>query len=277
MLRRLLLVTIGAIAGLVWVAVPAHAAPGMCPPGCDDLGGSSSTCRVCDETGGGGDGGGGGGGGVPDLPKCPALDLKSAVPDDGDWLDTWMPQYNGGGPPGWIHLHCIGTEFLEGNIDEWWWVAPADPEAIARSLLNQMHLTKIDMGMVPRQGAGNVGTVGVPVWMWVENPTPQTWGPNTISAGGVTLTARATKVVWSMGDGDKVTCQKGTEWTIPDKLTKSPTCGHVYDKRGRVTITATTYWTAHWTGMGQSGDISFQLSNSRALEITEIQVVVTKP
>jgi hypothetical protein len=279
MLKRIALIVTAALVGLVWAAIPARAAPGMCPPGCGDGGGGSVTCRVCDSDGG--DGGGGdsdGGDGVPDLPRCPAFDINRAVPDDGDWLSINMPQYGGYGPPGWAHIHCLGAH-ISGDyyLDEWWYVATVDPETIARQLLRQMNLTKIDMGMVPRSGAGNVGTVGVPVWMWVDNPSPRTWGPNTISAGGVTLTARATKVVWSMGDGTKVTCQQGTEWTVPDKLTKSPTCGHVYDKRGRVTITATTYWTAHWTGMGQSGDINFRLTNTRTLQITEIQVVVTGP
>lgn len=269
MLKRLLMIAVAALTGLVWTAVPALAAPEMCPPGCSYGGSGSADCRVCENHGGGGSEDGDGGGGVPKLPNCPKVDMKRAVPDDGDWLDTNMPQFGGNGPPGWAHFHCLDS----GMLNQWFWVAPLDPEAIARSLLNQMHLTKIEMGMVPRQGATNVGTVGVPVWMWVENPTPQTWGPNTISAGGVTLTARATKVVWSMGDGSKVTCQQGTKWTVPDKLHKSPTCGHVYKKRGRVTITATTYWTAHWSGHGQSGDIRFQLSNTRSLPITEIQAI----
>ena len=74
----------------------------------------------------------------------------------------------------------------------------------------------------------------MPVWLWVNDPTPTTWGPATISAGGVTLTARVQSVTWDMGDGTTLTCGKGTEWKRGMGGNPSPTCGHTYDKQGQL-------------------------------------------
>lgn len=256
-MRGLMRTLVGALAMIViiaWTALPAEAA--LCPPGCGG-GQGSVECKVCDKkppkpgkpTKPG----------KPSLPYCPPT--KDAVPDDG------YTEH----PDDWVLTRC-----MEGSLVLLFWVPrTVDPRVLALSLLDSMDLKAIDIGMVPREGPDYVGTVGAPVWMWVDDPTPTTWGPNTISAGGVSMTARVTKVVWDMGDGHKVTCQKGTVWTKGDGIKKSPTCGHVYEKRGKVDITATTYWRAHWSGYGQSGDFYFQLENDRSLQVTEVQVVVT--
>ena len=89
------------------------------------------------------------------------------------------------------------------------------------------------------------------------------------------MTARATKVIWRMGDGKSVTCQKGDPYRDANKVSASPSCGHRYTRQGQYTVTATTAWEARWNGFGQSGTIAFNLVSTRQVTIGEIQVLVT--
>lgn len=219
------------------------------------------TCVITDTDPGsqtGGNGGGKGGGGAPVIPECgnyPAA--QSDPPPD---------------PTGWVQIAC-----MEGNLEILLWVEGAvNPEQIARSLLARLNLDPVDIGMVPREGARSMGVVGLPVWMWVDNPSRTTWGPATINAGNMSLTARVQKVVWEMGDGTKVTCGKGAEWTSAEGTKESPNCGHIYEKQGRYTVRATSYWEADWAGYSRSGTIPFTLSTTRQLPIGEIQVIATR-
>lgn len=184
--------------------------------------------------------------------------------------------------PGSIHYVQIKCRTSDGGTSSVWAPEPCtvdvcsgvevDPAVLARSLLASMQLKPISIGMAPPVRS----YVGIPVWMWADEPGRLTYGPATITAGGVSLTAKVTKVVWSMGDGSSVTCQKGTEWTKAKAGGSSPTCGHTYTKQGRYTVTARSYWVATWSGYGQSGTIPFTLESSRQLQVGEIQVITTR-
>jgi hypothetical protein len=98
-----------------------------------------------------------------------------------------------------------------------------------------MRLRAIDIGIVPEPGADRMGLIGLPTWMWVNQPDAHTWGPITrsVSAGGVTatVTARVDRVVWDMGDGATVTCATpGTPYEDHYGNTDSPDCGHRYTR-----------------------------------------------
>ena len=80
---------------------------------------------------------------------------------------------------------------------------------------------------------------------------------------------------WDLGDGDTVSCGKGTEWHYGVGEEPSPTCGHTYTEQGRFTVEATSYWTADWSGYGQSGSFAFELTRSQRLDVGELQVIVT--
>jgi len=85
-----------------------------------------------------------------------------------------------------------------------------DPVVVAYKAIANMELGPITIGIVPESAPNRIGLVGLPVWMWVDNQTEDTWGPITRSAtdGPVTVsaTANATSVVWDMGDGTNVNC-----------------------------------------------------------------------
>ncbi len=113
--------------------------------------------------------------------------------------------------------------------------------------------------------------------MWVQNPARTTYGPATIRAGGISLTAKVELIEWDMGNGAVVRCRNhGTEWFDGMGMKQSPTCGYMYVKQGHYTVRATAHWVARWSGYGQSGAIPLSLTASRALEIGELQVIITR-
>lgn len=194
-------------------------------------------------------------------PPCSAI--AKGVPDDGRTV-----------PKGWVRTSC-----LEGSLTIGYWVPPragANPELIARSLLDRVQLRPIRIGLTPL-GDDPIALVGLPVWLWVDDPDRTSWGPATISAGGVTLTARVESVLWEMGDRDRTSfeCGKGTVWRRSDGGEPSPTCGFTYLDHGTYTVRATSRWVARWSGYGRSGVIRLSASTQRQLRVGEVQVIVT--
>lgn len=158
---------------------------------------------------------------------------------------------------------------------------PPDPQVLARQAVASMQLAPVDLGMHPKpasQQGDALGYVGWNQWMWVLNERDNTMGPisRTASLNGysVTATAEVDRVVWDMGDGGSVSCGAGTPWrsSVADNQ-PSPDCGHVYEKDGEFTVTATSYWTVTWSGIGETGSFGMELSNSENHTVAEVQVV----
>lgn len=136
------------------------------------------------------------------------------------------------------------------------------------------------VGPPPSTNKRHMAAVGYPLWLWVAGDTDP--APVSDAVGGlfVSLDAHLSKVVFSMGDGTKVTCNgKGTawgSWVKPGQ--KSPTCGHTYAKpslpKGNYTVTATTYWSVVWNVSGQTGAIPYVQSAQTTLPVGELQVLV---
>lgn len=160
-----------------------------------------------------------------------------------------------------------------------------DPVVLANRAIASMDLDPITIGIVPESGPNRVGLVGLPVWMWVDSPTGDTFGPITASASegtvSVSATASVSSIVWNMGDGTKVNCTgKGTPYADHYGKQASPTCGHRYAKMsddqpdGAYQVTATSHWVVEWTGGGQSGTIEFDLTTEPLpIRIGEAQVL----
>jgi hypothetical protein len=158
---------------------------------------------------------------------------------------------------------------------------PPDPEELARRALASITLKGADIGMAPRPGGA--GLVNLPVWMWTA-VTPSTWGPISASASEagltVTITAKAERIVWDMGDGHSVTCASpGTPFKTGNGGQQSPTCGYVYGSSsrdrsgGKYTVTATTDWRVDWAGGGATGVIDQTRTAGTTVQIDELQVV----
>ncbi|MGW4823508.1 ATP/GTP-binding protein [Streptomyces sp. NPDC004227] len=203
-------------------------------------------------------------------PPAGSLDWKGHEPGDGA-----------------VYEQTCGWGDVDGDtITRMVWLADpppqetVDPAVLAQRAVDSMTLLGPDIAS-PR--AVGKYTVGVPMWMWV-NQSATTYGPNTASAtaGGVTVTATAevSKIVWTMGDGASVTCTgPGTPYTSSEGMAQSPTCGHVYSKtsagaqNSKFPVTATSTWTINWQGGGQAGQLTEVRQTNVQVAVGEVQVV----
>ena len=199
---------------------------------------------------------------TPQLPP-PA----SADGEPGTWYVLFCGLFGGNAPPG--GLLQWATSPPPGQ--------PVNPADLARTAVAEMKLHAVAISIVPN--AGKTGLVGLPVWLWFT-PTNRTWGTRTLVVGvpgvQVRAQAKASKVVWNMGDGHSVTCTTaGTPWTPADGAKQSPTCGYVYTHAGKYTVTATTTWSIQWAvvGGGASGSFVVTFHSSVPINIAEAQVV----
>lgn len=286
--------TVATAVGLV-LAVPSPAsAGGQCnpttDPWCSADGGASGS------PGGGGSGGTDGGGGC----TWNGTSVACTDPEYGSYLGGgcyWQrldpqpvlspPAGQDSGSGSWGIKSCYTSPGSGVVRQSYYWLgngrAAPSPQQLAERALAKVHLLGAQIGVAPRpQGSG---AVGLPVWLWTA-VSPGTWGPLSASAraGGVTVTiaAKATRIVWDMGDGTQVSCSNpGTPYQARYGMATSPTCGYVYTRpsstpdhrHGRYTITATTYWTVTWSGGGQSGVLHPTSKSRTSVEIGEIQVV----
>lgn len=162
------------------------------------------------------------------------------------------------------------------------------PGKAAEKLISTFQLQGIEIGMAPKVNPAwghRRSYVGVPIWLWVDNPQPLSWGPYTETAtlGGQTITATAqvSTLQWDMGDGASLLCATtGTPYTVGYGVTNSPTCGHQYSQTSssnagdRYTVTATSQWVVTWTSLsGATGTVNLTTSSSTQLEINELQTV----
>lgn len=140
---------------------------------------------------------------VVPTPVSPQSDPPAGQSDkDGNWhFCIQPPQYQGSNQNVWVET---GEPLI-------------DPVVLAQRAIATMDLDPIKVGIVPESGPNRVGLVGLPVWMWVDSPSDDTFGPITALASegavSVSATASVSGIVWDMGDGTKVTCTgKGTPY-----------------------------------------------------------------
>ena len=175
-------------------------------------------------------------------------------------------------------------------VQLWSATAPAGggptPGEVAQDAVKGMGLSAIAVGIVPKPGPDSIGLVGMPVWMWADQPGPTSVGPITrsASAGGITVAATATleSITWDMADGHSVVCHgPGTPYVPSYGRRESPDCGYVYattsgdEPEQSFTVTATSQRVVSWTGAGQTGTIRLApLTRDVQIRIGEAQVLV---
>lgn len=137
----------------------------------------------------------------------------------------------------------------------------------------------IRLGSEPSVNEWNMSVVGLPIWLWTDAPRSTS---STNSEGGMTIQIDATldRIVFDMGDGQRVACSRWTPYVQAFAGDPSPSCGHVYQRpslpAGEYTITATAEWTAQWSAMGFSGSLPLRSSATRSLPVGELQAVVVR-
>lgn len=299
-MRRACLVGFG-LTLIVMCAVPASAGDTVvCPPG-------GTVCYIVVDTpalpgtqpvstGGGA------------APVCHLLGSSTAVPCSDSVFGWWSnadgcyyqrlappppatdPAWAGNYPDGAVYQStCPG---VPGSGGGWVWRPTAPPgyggqpgalAQLANEAISRLALSGPDIGLAP--DPSKMGLVGLPVWMW-SRVAPATWGPQSATASlpglSVTATARAMRIVWSMGDGQDVTCDgPGTPYVRSEGQTSSPTCGYVYTSSSAgqpdatYTVTATTTWDIQWSGSGGAGQVTQTRASSVRVRIGELQVLVS--
>lgn len=173
-----------------------------------------------------------------------------------------------------------------GYVSMWVWRPDGvvDPEVVARRLFARIRFEAIDMGLFP-YGDDPPMVVKLPVWMWVDEPSREQWGPVSVSVseGGVSvsLTARVRHVVWDMGNGDRVTCGLGSVfpegWSVSVGGPWSGSCGYVYRRDGCYVVRALSVWDVYWSGGGRSGVIPLRLEASKRVKVVELRTYVAVP
>lgn len=253
---------------------------------------------VCDD--GGGDPGGGGQnpGGGSSTCSYAGNEIPCTGPEGSVWSSKYKCWIGAPGPDsmvppdgktkedGWWHICYFPPP---GSSWEYMWIETGevgiDPVTLANRAIAAMDLDPITIGIVPESGPDRVGLVGLPVWMWVEDQTANTYGPITRSASqgpvSVTATAKVSSIVWDMGDGTKKTCTgPGTPYEDRYGKQDSPTCGHRYEQMSddqpddAYQVTATSHWVVEWSGGGQSGTIELDITTAPLpIRIGEAQVL----
>lgn len=137
---------------------------------------------------------------------------------------------------------------------------PADPGDLAEEALERTPLPEPAIAMAPRPEIPQL--VNLPTFLWIPG---EQWKPFAASAnaGPVTSTVTATpkRVIWDMGQGDRVVCAgPGLPYdpNLSDEDNPS-TCRFTYrrssaNQPGRTfTVTATMEWDTTWTVTGTAG------------------------
>lgn len=190
---------------------------------------------------------------------------------------------------------CVSTsQWLNSPPPGVYWYTPSQAAAALAATLT---LSPIPIGMAPAEKVHSddpAGTapyrrtwVGIPVWAWVDNPTTDQWGAQTVTdtIGGVTitLTAATTGLWWDTGDGQQIVCSTGgTAFDITYWANKpaqdSPDCGWRFTKTGSYTVTAISAWSVEWIGGGESGQILMpSTSTTTTVQVGELQSVNVTP
>ena len=162
--------------------------------------------------------------------------------------------------------------------------APVDPEQVARNLLARLGIAKPTIGTAPT--SASMGVVGLPVWVWVEDPTTKKVGPlsDSDSERGVrvALSAKLTSITYDFG-------AKGTRDTIICTAPGVPferqyadappprACTYRYLKPGNYRITAIANWEVTWSGGARTGTIRTTMTDTAVVTIGENQVVNGTP
>lgn len=298
MLARAAAMVIVAVLGLLLSPVPSAFADGdgQCTQVFDPETGQLKW--VCEDDGGGPGGGGQNPGGGSSTCSYGGREIPCTGPEGAVWNGSCyvgdpIPDQPPAGPngeaipaEGRYHVCYLGAG-QQGPGRAWVPVGQqaVNPVTLANRAIASMDLDPIKIGIVPESGANRAGMVGLPVWMWVDNRTDDTFGPLTASASEGTVSVRATasvsSIVWNMGDGTKVNCSgKGTPYADHYGKQASPTCGHRYANMssdqpdGAYQVTASSHWVVEWAGGGQSGTIEFDLTTDPLpIRIGEAQVL----
>jgi hypothetical protein len=274
--------TPAAVASITYQTVPPPPPPGAWGTGYTDgsgvgIGGGSGTSTGGRSTSSGQHGSGvsSGSGGAT---TCTAHGVtgpitSKVVPDN--VIEAWYT--SGGHAPPWAHgydtpgtfyyIYCGGefldVEYIPAGTTPPGGGAPApaiDPRMLAVAARKNIPIGQFTINLSPSPPIDQL--VGMPMWMWVTNGALGA-ASDTVTAGSVTVSARAkaTKVIFDMGDGHKATCTDPDATSDP-RPKGNTTCAYSYPRSSAprpdhagdtYKITATVVWDVSYTVAGAPG------------------------
>lgn len=286
---RTQLITAGAAAAAVLgFATPASAVIPPMDARIDIEGGGLYTLGA-DSDGAGGGSGGGGGGSSAGSNAGGGQGGSGSGPSSTRPVVTLSPEQIKAGGAVCAGLGGVGIEdACKGPTAPAGAPAPARPSAprvtreqVGQRAVDQLKLTAPSVGSAPCTDEGCQGTVGVPVWLWVEdNDGGGLPGDSASASAGpfnVTATAKVSEVKWDLGDGQSTSCTTaGTEFTEGMAWGPSPDCGFPkgWQKKGSYTLTATYVWDVSWSGSINGSDTQ-EVSTTETVTVGEYQGIVT--
>ena len=161
---------------------------------------------------------------------------------------------------------------------------PPVSEEVVRAAALQLELPAVDpkVGPDPSLNRWKIVPVNLPIWLWLDEPDVMT---NSVTQQGIeiNMVARRTRVVFDMGNGDKVKCTRMSRWRKPlseaEYNKPSPNCGYQYRKLPKqkgagFMMNVTVEWTVTWYALGQTGTIPLTTTGSRHMPVGELQSVI---
>jgi hypothetical protein len=139
-------------------------------------------------------------------------------------------------------------------------VYPSQPAQAGRQAASGLSIAPPRIGTSPAPPIPAV--INLPSYLYVD---PAAWQTFTATAtiGGITATAMATPnhIVWSISDGNSVTCDGpgvpyDSSWGATPPPVSTGACTYTFaypDRPGNYSISATVYYHVTWTSVGVSG------------------------
>lgn len=222
----------------------------------------------------------GGGGGSAPVCEWERLDPDHAARAD-LLAESGTGPPKGDGPGAWYRKIC---SHAGGSSAAVLWVPDrVDPRILAERAADRVPIPDVALEMNPSPEQGAV--VNVATWLWIDEASWRSVSARA-SAGGVvvTVTASPSRVMWDMGNGDRVTCEgPGSAYDASRPSAEQSTdCSYAYRKSsaraegGAYTVTATVVWEVSWSVDGAAGGGSLGTaprSQSIRLPVKEIQAV----
>ena len=136
---------------------------------------------------------------------------------------------------------------------------------------------------VPAMNPWPMQLAGIPTWFWIADGWSERWATAEIGSVSATVHARPVGVVWDLGDGTRIICDRGVAydvWRYPRDQASS--CTHPYVRTtvgepfGLVLVTATLYWAIDWwSSTGEYGTLGWlSRSSNTVTRVLEAQALV---
>jgi hypothetical protein len=132
---------------------------------------------------------------------------------------------------------------------------------------------------LPRFNPPAAQLVGLPTWLWVDNPWFEQSATASVGAVSATVHAVPVGVDWDTGDGSRVLCDRGIPYdTARSARTQSSACTHVFQRssvdqwNGTYRLRATQRWVAWWSSSTGGGGSLGVLSRSAEADIRVIEM-----